>query len=129
MNLLVFHPRIVSRPCSECQRWLFDDTHRKVLRLGRPVARPPASAPPCWSCPKKSPQESRGFERDLEKIGRTIELYYRIRGTAGCCLSAAERSDSVLARNMAIVDAVVRKAELQRSARLIAALLARNGGA
>ncbi len=119
VNLLLFHPQLLKRTCQQCQTWLFDDQHRLVQRAGRPVRRPPGSPTPCWNCPKKSPAEARGFERDMGKISRTLELYCQVRATAGRCLSDREASDPLLARNLAIVDAIVRRGQRVELAQLL----------
>jgi len=108
VKLLLFHPQLLKRSCQQCQTWLFDEKHQPILRGGRPVRRPSGSPTPCWSCPKKSPAHSRGCERDMQRISQTLELYYQVRATAGRCLSECEAADPRLARNLAIVDAVVR---------------------
>ena len=128
---MLFHPRILARSCDDCQRWLFDDDHQKILRVGIPVRRPAGSPTPCWKCPKQNPRQGRPLERDLPRIGRAVELYFRIRGTAGSCLSAAERRDPLLARGMALVDALLRRAELEQTARTVSIFLTKTtrGGA
>jgi len=125
---MLFHPRILARPCAECRQWLFDDEHRRVLRLGQPVARPPGSPTPCWKCPKQSPARSRSLERDLGKIGAAVDLYFRIRGTSGGCLSDAERGDPLVHRATAIIETLVRRAELEQTARMVCNLLTKRGG-
>jgi len=111
VRLLLAHPRILKRSCADCQTWLYDDNHRRVLRLGEPVARPQGAPTPCWRCPKKSPEHARPVERALPKITRTINLYFQVRGTAGQCLSPAERNDRIIRRNLGIVEVLVTRAE------------------
>jgi len=108
---------------------LFDDSHQKLSRLGQPIARPPGSPTPCWKCPKQNPEHARTLERDFEKISLAVERYFRTRGTSGGCLTAAERSDSLVARAAAIIDSLVRCAELDHVARGVCNLLTRQGGA
>ncbi len=119
VKLLLFHPQLLSRSCASCQAWLYDDDHRVVMRQGRPLRRPPSSPTPCWKCPKQSPALAAGCERDLDRIHRTLELYYQVRATAGRLLSDREAADPLLARNLAIVDAIVRKWELAQMARAV----------
>ena len=111
MKLLLFHPQLLKRTCASCRQWLYDDQHRFVTRAGQPVRRPPGSPTPCWKCPKGSPAQSAGYERDLDKIGATMDLYFRVRATVGRCLSQREAADSLTVRNLSIVDAIVRKGE------------------
>ena len=117
MKLLLAHPQILKRSCADCQSWLYDNNHRRVLRLGEPVARPRGAPTPCWSCPKKSPEHARPIERAFPKIIRTINLYFQVRGTGGQCLSTEERSDRIIRRNLGIVDALVTRAERENSLR------------
>ena len=72
---------------------------------------------------KKGPQAARGLERDLPEIASAMELYYRLRATSGGCLSSAQSRDALLARHMAIIDALVRQAERDQLVRMIGGLL------
>jgi hypothetical protein len=116
VKLLLFHPQLVNRTCASCRLWLYDDQHRFVTRAGRPVRRPQGSPTPCWKCPKQSAAQSAGYERDLDKIGATIDLYFRVRATAGRCLSQRESADSLTVRNLSIVDTIVRQGEFAQAA-------------
>ena len=129
MKLILLHPQILNRSCASCQHWLFDDDHHLILRLGQPIARPPGSPTPCWKCVKKSPHAARGLERDLPETASALELYYRLRATGGGCLSDAQRCDPLLARHMAIIDALVRQAERDQLVRMIGGLLKNSRGA
>jgi hypothetical protein len=116
VKLLLFHPHLLQRTCARCQQWLYDDQHQFVMRAGQRVRRPPGSPTPCWTCPKQSPAHARRYERDLDKIGATVDLYFRVRATAGRCLSQREAADRLTARNLSIVDTIVRKWELAQAA-------------
>ena len=125
----MLHPQILNRSCANCKTWLYGDDHQLILRFGLPVARPPGSPTPCWKCVKKSPQDARGLERDLPEIVAALELYSRVRATAGGCLSSAQQRDPLLARHMAIIDALVRQAERNQLVRMIGCLLKNSTGA
>lgn len=115
MNLILLHPQLLERTCARCQTWLYDDRHRIVRRLGQRVRRPPGTLLPCWKCPKQSPAASAGCERDLDRIARTVRLYFEVLATAGRCLSDREACDALLVRHLAIVDAVVRRLATSQS--------------
>jgi len=122
VKLLLFHSRLAERTCTLCRAWLYDEAHRPIMRLGRRVSRPPASPTPCWQCPKQSPTVAAGFERDRAKIERTLESYFRVRATAGQCLAPLGGADRLLARHLALVDAIVRRHEQQQLVRSLIAL-------
>ncbi len=111
VNLLLFHPQLIERTCARCRTWMYDDRHRVVTRLGQPIRRPPGSPTPCWQCPKQSPDRATGCERDLERIQRTLRLYFDVRATAGRVLTEREAADPLLARNLSMVDMLVRRWE------------------
>ena len=125
----MLHPRIVNRSCAQCEKWLFDDEHRLVTRLGAPVPRPAGAPTPCWSCPKKSPEQGGAFERELGRISRAISLYHQVRGSAGRCLSPAERRDAIVRRNLGILDSLLGAAEQDRLARILLSLITGPGAA
>ena len=104
MNLILLHPRLLDADLSRCQTWLYDERHQIVRRLGEKVRRPPDTLLPCWKCPKQSPAAAAGCERDMERIARTVRLYFEVQATAGRCLSEREAADRLLARHLAIVD-------------------------
>jgi hypothetical protein len=116
VKLLLFHPRLVERTCAKCRTWMYDDAHRLIVRAGEPLRRPPASPTPCWKCPKQNPSAARGCERDMARILRTLWLYFAVRATAGRVLSPREAADPLLARNLALVDALVRGWEAEQAA-------------
>jgi len=109
VKLILLHPQLIERTCARCQAWLYDEQHQVVRRLGQPVPRPPESLLPCWQCPKQSPAAAAGCERDIERIARTVRLYFAVQATAGRCLSEREAADRLTARNLALVAAVVRQ--------------------
>jgi hypothetical protein len=111
VKLLVLHPQILGQSCGECRRWVFDEQHRKLLRHGRPVARPAGAPTPCHACPKQNPALGRRLERELGRVSHTVNRYFEVRASHGHCLSEAERRDALTIRNLTIVDLLVRRLE------------------
>jgi hypothetical protein len=108
VKLILFHPQLLKRTCALCRQWLFDDNHQPLMRAGQPIARPAGSPTPCWICPKHSPAQSAGIDRDLPRISHTLVRYFEVRATQGRCLSEREARDARLTRNLALVDAATR---------------------
>lgn len=109
VRLLLLHPQLAMVRCASCQQWLYDDRHRLVIRGGEAIRRPAGSSTPCWQCPKRSPREAQGYERDLDRISRTLDLYFRVRATSGRCLGDREAADPLLSRHLTIIDTLVRR--------------------
>jgi hypothetical protein len=109
VSLILLHPQLLERTCERCQTWLYDDRHQIVRRLGQPVRRPADALLPCWKCPKQNPAAAAGCQRDLDRIARTVRLYFEVQATAGRCLSDRQAADRLLARHLAIVGVVVRR--------------------
>lgn len=114
-------PDIATRDCSDCQKYQYDDkiSDRGVMtpgaraknRKGEDQLRI-AGPPPCQCCPKKSPNEAHQYELS-DKNMRTLNVYYQHRGANN--LSLRQRADGMLARNLAVVDRLVRAHELETS--------------
>jgi hypothetical protein len=115
VNLILLHPQLLERTCARCQTWLYDDRHQIVCRLGQRVRRPPGTLLPCWKCPKQNPAAAAGCERDLDRIARTVRLYFEVQATAGRCLSDRQAADRLLVRHLAIVDAAVRRLKMSQT--------------
>jgi len=120
LTLLLFHPGAASVACSDCKKWHYNlktgkrETYRsgpekKELPMERRPGEPP---PPCHTCPKKSPDREHEF-RLSTKNWQTVQLYWEVQATRGVCLNDAEREDEVLLANLAIVDAIWRRAQQQ----------------
>jgi hypothetical protein len=127
VKLLVLHPQILAQPCSECRQWVYDDRHRKLLRGGQPVARPPGVPTPCSSCPKQNAIAGAYFDRHVHDFAWLLRRRHEISGTAGACLTAAERADPLLHRNLGVVDALLRQIEREQLVRQIVQSLTRSG--
>ena len=112
----MFHPGAASVSCDDCQRYVYrvDEQGRvrpeRLQHGGHDWLRPAGVPPPCGKCPKRSPQEAHLYELS-PKNRRTLELYFRVRATRGACLTKRMRDDALLASNLALVEAVVRRWE------------------
>lgn len=113
------------RPCSECKQWVYGDNGEgPVYRLGKKVAR--VGPPPCWSCPKKGPEQAHEFE--LSKQGFELyNLYRKVKATSGACLTEEQRSSSILADRLALIDTIVEADKAVKLAKQVAAGGARIG--
>ena len=117
--LLVLHPQIAAQPCHQCREWIFTDNHRKLLRGGKPILRPLGVPTPCGTCPKGSEPAGRWFDRHLDDLRQLVGLYHRVQATAGTCLSAHERRDRALQRDLSLVHAVVRRLEISQQVQAV----------
>jgi hypothetical protein len=107
----LYHPVAASLPCSECQKWFYDlRTGKRQERGGQPVPRPPAIKPPCWECPKESPEKAPEHELS-EKNKAAYRVAQEVRATYGQCLVGGWRSDAILRRNLRLVQEIVDRFE------------------
>jgi hypothetical protein len=72
LRVLRAAPRVATRSCHDCQRFLYDEQTgeqvRRPARFGLPVRRPPGTLPPCHQCPKvpdDAPFRTREYAVDL----------------------------------------------------------------
>ena len=77
-------------------------------RLGKPLKR--IGSTPCKTCPKKNPQEARHYELS-DKNRRAVDFYYETRAMFGTNLTPRMARDSILRRNMGLIDKIVRDYE------------------
>jgi hypothetical protein len=76
-------------------------------------------------CPKESPEKER--EHLLSDRNRkTVDLYLEVKTLGGVLLTAAERGDPLLRRNLSIVDRLYRQWEREREAELLGIEVANN---
>ena len=95
-----------------------------MYRLGKKVPR--TGPPPCWSCPKKSPEQAHEFE--LSKQGLELyNLYRKVKATSGACLSEEQRSSVILAERLALIDTIVEADKTLKLAKQVSAGGARVG--
>jgi hypothetical protein len=93
---------------------MYDDQHRISMWAGKPLRRPAHSPTPCWKCPKRSPAQAAGYERDIARIERSMELYFQLRAGTGRVLPDDKAGDPLLCRNLGIIDALVGRWERTR---------------
>ena len=60
LRVILLHPEVASRSCSDCQQFLYfdrgpDEFGDRVTRGGKPVIRPKGVGTPCSWCPKIPP--------------------------------------------------------------------------
>ena len=89
------------------------------MKAGHKQSRPAGLSPPCYECPKKSPQEAHKFElkeRDL----RAVKLYFRARAVGWRGVPESLASEPLFGRVMSIIDRTVRAHEQERASSLLA---------
>ena len=52
VRLILAHPEVADRSCSDCAKYDYDQRGEKVKRFGLPVLRPAGMPTPCFQCPK-----------------------------------------------------------------------------
>lgn len=103
MSLLLTHPELSSRPCRECQRWLYDkETGKKKYRGRQPIARPAYSKPPCFDCPKCDGQPEKnptvGQQAELSQQNwRCLQAYFEQQGGGGVVDPLARKNFGIIA--------------------------------
>lgn len=104
-------PQIASLSCEYCQEWLIDfDTGRPKERRGKPQKR--RGDPPCWNCPKESPELA--WRHELNRANwLNVERFLEVRATNGACLNDDERSDDYLMHLFAVIDMLLRQHDRQ----------------
>jgi hypothetical protein len=117
VGLLLAHPRLVRQTCDLCRQWVFDSQYRRLMRHGQPVARPAGAPTPCITCPKKNPVDGARFDRSVSYFVRLLRRYHEIVGTGGACLTAAERVEPILHRDLGLIHAALRQADSVETAR------------
>lgn len=119
------HPEVYDRSCSDCKLWVYGQDGRIETRAGKPVAR--TGPPPCWSCPKKSPQEAHKYELTRENQA-LYNLYLQVRASGGACLSEEQRASRRLMEKLSAIDSIVESDRRQKLASELATVLGAAGG-
>ena len=77
-------PDLAQITCDDCQKWVYHfegpKSGEKMTRRGLPVVR--TAPPPCWSCPKKSPDNAWEYELCDQNL-LLLDDYWRGVGTSG----------------------------------------------
>lgn len=114
MKLLVLHPQLLQRTCADCRNWIYDERHQPLTRGGQPIPRPAGVPTPCTTCPKGNALDGDYFDRHASGFAWLIRRRHEAIATGGACFSTAERADPLLHRNLGIVEAVLRKLEIEQ---------------
>lgn len=114
LTCLLRHPEVATRSCSDCKTWIYDDKGEIQTTRGKQKMRRPAnSKTPCRTCPKKSPEQAHEYELS-DKNRKAVDLYFAVRG--GAELRDDLKHDAILARNMGIIDRIMRQYEQEQAA-------------
>ncbi|WP_146431161.1 hypothetical protein [Blastopirellula retiformator] len=113
--MLQTHPGAALINCEDCQQFVYDlQTGRRVTvrqgpeRQETPQRRLPGMPLQCGSCAKGSPAEAPQWELSA-KNWKAYRLWREVRATYGRCVSPAMARDSIIRRNLAAIDDVVRR--------------------
>lgn len=113
MTILLRHPEVANRACSDCQKWMYDDKGAIEYRGKKPIKR--VIPPNCGACPKQSPQQAHLHELS-DRNKQAVEFYFTTRAMSGANLTDEQRQDPIVQRNLAIIDQVIRPYEAERAA-------------
>ncbi|TWT30719.1 hypothetical protein [Blastopirellula retiformator] len=98
--------------CDDCQQFVYDleKGERATVAMGpdrvqTPQRRLPGMKLQCGQCPKKSPQNAKRLELSV-KNWKTYQLWREVKATHGRCLTDEMARDSIIRRNLAILDAL-----------------------
>lgn len=127
LGVVLSNPELVGRTCGECRKWLYQDAAKlsgqKSMRAGKPVPRPAGAKTPCWQCPKIPQGVPRVAENAVELSAtnwQALQWWYEARA---CGMSESERADAVCRRNAAIIERLLRVAEIEQGTTKAVALL------
>lgn len=119
VRLVLLHPEIAARSCSDCQKYLYYDRGHsefgaRVERGGKPCLRPKGLKPPCGWCPKIPSGEEPKPENAQELTEKNLLalLHYR-----ECRAVGEYPDDAIVKRNAAIIRAAEDLAEKVQQAR------------
>lgn len=128
--MLLLHPELLDRPCSDCTRHLYLDRGpgqfgpRLERPRGKPVPRPKGTRPPCEWCPKVPRGDPPRPESAQELSPKNLQalLFHR-----QCRAVGRFPDDAIVRRNAALVDQIERDAAEIRQATAQLQLFARMG--
>lgn len=84
--------------------------------------------PPCWKCPKKSPEEAHRYELSKGNL-ELYNLYCKVKATSGACLTEEQKSSEWLSSRLAIIDTIVEQDKDERLAKQMSQIVkAATGG-
>ena len=126
MRLLILHPEVAFRSCTDCQMHVYDEKtgERKTDRSGNPVPRPKGTVAPCRvsasACAKGTPEQSKGIS---DRNWKAWQHYQECRAVG------MFPDDPIVRRNAAIIRAATDAAERQQQAQSLGPLAALIRGA
>lgn len=125
MRLLLTHPHLAARSCSDCRRWIYPDkpgefAESPAERAGVKVVRLPMQLPPCSYCPKQPsdvPERSRRPETAVELSAKNWRAYHHY---TECAAVGSFPDDPIVRRNAAIISRIEKDAAAVQQLQLIA---------
>lgn len=136
MGLLLSHPEIAYRSCSECQRWHFDPKSGRLQKRWKkdsitgeralaPIARKPGDKLPCWDCPKcdgsdvRNPAVGRAAELS-ERNWKALRFYFQQKAVGGPV-------DAIVRRNCGMIEWLLEQHRNMTGRIMVDLLKMRNG--
>lgn len=122
MQLILLHPTVADRDCDDCRRFVYDEeTGRRALRCGRPIARPEGTLPPCGYGPDRCPKGHPAAGRALNAANRKAYRHYQ-----QCRATGRFPDDPIVMRNagvMYLIEETVKRAVARASHRQLLQIL------
>jgi hypothetical protein len=92
---------------------------------GKPIER--SGPPPCWKCPKKSPEQAHQYE--LSKGNQELyNLYCKVKATSGSCLTAEQKASDWLSSRLALIEMIVEQDKQDRLVKQMSKILRATAG-
>lgn len=124
MRLVILHPEVAYRDCTDCEAFVYDEkTGKKLERQGKPVPRPRGTKAPCRlrenGCAKGTPENS----RTLTEANWQAYQHY-----SECRAVGQFPDDPIVRRNAAIIREAADSAERELALRIAGPIGALLGG-
>lgn len=108
--MLLRHPEVASRSCSDCKKWTYKsngEVLRRPAHVGAPVPRSPGDPTPCWKCPKIPADEPIKLSTSaVELSAKNRKAYWHYQQ---CKAVGRFPDDPIVARNAAIIAGVLKQ--------------------
>lgn len=110
MGLLLSHPEVAYRSCSDCLRWYYDPKTGQLLKRWQkvdgeqqqvPIERKPGDKLPCLECPKcdgeklKSPEAGQRCELS-ERNWKALRFYFQQKAVGGLVDAIARKNCGII---------------------------------
>lgn len=115
--MLLEHPEVATRPCERCMAFMYDPNGKQIKVNGEPMKRPAGTLPPCWDCPKKSPEHAHEFE--LSTANQRLLGYFLQARACGWNVPM----DDLTRERFGVIDVILRAFEQQSLAAQFAGTL------